>query len=192
MNSDHSIASHAMNTDDAGAESQERIAALFSQHRTRIGAYAYAIVRDYHAVDDVLQDVAMILIRKRDVYDPATPFLPWALAITRRQALAQRRSRPRGTVTLDQEILDRIEAAIADEGEAALQERRMAALAQCLERVGESGAGLLRMKYVEQLSADVIAERTRSSRPAIYSGLQRLRERLASCMEQRLASEPAP
>ena len=175
---------------DSTPLSQEAMAALFTRHRTRIAAYAYAILRDYHAVDDVLQDVVMVLIRKRAEFDPARPFLPWALTITRLQALGHHRAHKR-TVALDPGLLDRIEGALVADGSADDQERQMAALAGCLETVGEPGARLLRLKYLDHLSADAIAQRTRSTRQAVYSSLQRLRDRLASCIQRRLATEGA-
>lgn len=166
----------------------DEIAGLFAQYRTRIAAYAYAIVRDYHLVDDVLQDVAMILVRKAADYDPARAFLPWALGMTRRQALSLAR-RERRAITLEPEAMDRIESALVAAEDTEADRDRMAALSCCLEQLGAPGAALLRQKYVDGIPAETIAARSRRSREAVYSSLHRLRQRLADCVQRRLASE---
>lgn len=174
---------------DADDERSAQLAALLVQHRGRLAAYAFAILRDATAVDDALQEVAMQLLRKRDEWEPARAFLPWALAFTRREALSQRRRSQRGGVAIPPEALDRIEALIADEDrDLAL---RKAALAGCMAQVGASAAALLRQKYIDGLSAEAIAERSGATKGAINSKLQRLRGSLARCMERRLATEAA-
>jgi RNA polymerase sigma-70 factor (ECF subfamily) len=170
----------------------EGVMALFIQHRTRIEAYAYAILRRYHDIDDVLQEVAMVLMRKHHDYDPATPFLPWVLAITRREALVQARMRRRTGMLRDDQDLGRLEAVIAEAEMGGPHDGRMTALMSCLGQVGEPGADLLRMKYVDHLSAEDIATRTGTTRQAVYSLLQRLRARLEDCVKRRLGrAEPA-
>ena len=168
-------------------ERSARLAALLVQHRARLAAYAFAILRDTNAVDDVLQEVAVLLLRKRAQWDPERPFLPWALAFTRREALTQRRHRRSGAVTIPPAALDRIEALIADEDRDLAV--RKAALAGCMARVGPSAAALLRAKYVDGLSAETIAADSGETRAAINSRLQRLRGSLARCMARRLAQE---
>jgi RNA polymerase sigma-70 factor, ECF subfamily len=172
--------------DAESSRAGEEVMALFVQHRTRIEAYAYAILRRYQDVDDVLQEVAMVLMRKHRDYDPTTPFLPWVLAVTRREALAQARARRRTNTLLDDHHLDRLEAVMAEADAEAPHDGRMTALMTCLGQVGRPGSDLLRMKYVDRYSAEDIAARMGTTRQAVYSVLQRLRARLEDCVNRRL------
>ncbi len=59
-------------------------------------------------VADVLQETNRVLWRKADAYDPARPFLPWALTIARFEVLAHRKRQSRDRLVFDDGLLGQI------------------------------------------------------------------------------------
>lgn len=153
----------------------------------RVAAYLAAVLPGPQA-DDVLQNVAVALLRKLPEYDPARPFLPWAVGVARFEALAHRRDAARAPLLEDPRILEQLEAAAADEpADPAVR----GALRACLEQVTGRARELLRLRYEEELSPLAIAERLGTSSGSVRVTLTRVRSSLLACIERRLAARPA-
>ncbi|MDD7987294.1 sigma factor [Lentisphaera marina] len=65
----------------------EEVIANFSKEYRRLWAMAYSVCRVHHLCDDILQEVSITLIKKADDFDSSKAFLPWAIGITRIQAV---------------------------------------------------------------------------------------------------------
>lgn len=52
----------------------ERLAALWTQAQPVVGAYIASMVPDYHVRQEVLQNTAVVLVRKFAEYDEDRPF----------------------------------------------------------------------------------------------------------------------
>lgn len=170
---------------------QAEIMRLFTGHQIQLRAYAYAICRDTHLTEDIVQEVAVVLITKYPDYDASRPFLPWALGITRRKALETIRARGRIVLALDEPMLDRLEAGIVKVASPDRVQARLDAMMVCVEQMGPEGRDILSMKYVKRMSAQAIAEATRRNVAAVNSLLQRLRAKVVECVDRRMA-EVAP
>jgi RNA polymerase sigma-70 factor, ECF subfamily len=166
---------------------QAEIMRLFTGHQVQLRAYAYAICRDAHLTEDIVQEVAVVLITKYSDYDVTRPFLPWAMGITRNKAFEMLRERGKHVMALDEEALDRLESSLAATGTPEYVEARLDAMLSCMKRVGEQGQEVLNMKYVRRMSAREIAEATRRNVAAVNSLLQRLRARVVECVDRRMA-----
>ena len=59
----------------------ELLARFWTQHQPTVGAYVLAMIPNFHQSEDVLQQVAVVLVREFDKYDTSRPFLPWALGL---------------------------------------------------------------------------------------------------------------
>ena len=46
-----------------------------------VAAFVLSIIPDFHQAEDVLQQVAVVLVREFGQFDTSRPFLPWALGI---------------------------------------------------------------------------------------------------------------
>src|SRR5947209_8271641 len=55
--------------------------ALFLRHQAELKAFIGSLVRDRHARDDLLQEVALVLWEKFSAYDPGRSFGAWARGI---------------------------------------------------------------------------------------------------------------
>ena len=65
------------------------------------------------------------------------------------------------------------------------------ALRECVEKLSPYARQLIRMRYVDDLSAQDVAERLNRSPNTIYVALSRTYRHLADCVERRLAREGA-
>jgi RNA polymerase sigma-70 factor (ECF subfamily) len=84
----------------------ETFAEAFTTHARTLWCIAAGVLAQRDQVDDVLQEGAMIALRKLDQFDPDTSFIAWMGRIVRYVALNQgRRQRRRATVGLDPDTL---------------------------------------------------------------------------------------
>jgi RNA polymerase sigma-70 factor (ECF subfamily) len=164
----------------------ERFTRCWTQAQPAIAGYVVAVIGDRHAADDVLQEVAVALLRKFADYDPQRPFIAWAMGVAKMQILAQRRDRARMTARFDDATVGALATdwlALQPEADA-----RSEALAGCLDRLDRRGRELLRLRYRESLDPPTIAERLGSNPGAVRTALSRLRSALHDCISRRLAT----
>lgn len=178
--------SHGQTMQDAD---HERFTRCWTQAQPAIAGYITAVVGDPHAADDVLQNVAMALLRKFADYDPTRPFIAWAMGVAKMQILSQRRDAARAA----ERFTDATVEALAVDWEALLPESdaRARALAGCLEQVGGRGRELVALRYQQALAPQDIAARLGTSGGAVRTALARLRAILHDCVQRRLAATGA-
>lgn len=178
-----------MNQDQS--ENQRREA--FTQHwmtaEPSVSAYVFAVISNFHDAEDLVQQIAQETARRFDQYDPERPFLGWALWITKSRVIDFYRQSSRDRVFFSNDLLSRLGEAIASR-EAGRNARREA-LEHCLDSLPERSRKLLDLRYVENCSSDRIARSVSSTSASIRVTLTRLRDRLAECVQQRLAMEEA-
>lgn len=173
-------------------ERQERFLRLFLPEQGGIRAFIRATVWDRARCDDVFQEVALVLWRELDRYDPERPFGAWARGIAAKTVLKSYRDAKRAPVALSPEAILALDAAFEElsrsgEVKASLSTREEA-LRTCLDRLPERARALVRMRYGDSLKATEIASRVMSSPDAVQKALSRLRESLQKCVERRLRS----
>jgi RNA polymerase sigma-70 factor (ECF subfamily) len=65
---------------------------LMKRHHRLVAKSVYEVVKDLHAVEDLLQDIFFKTFQKIDLYQPDKgKFLPWLVTVARNEALNQRR-----------------------------------------------------------------------------------------------------
>ncbi len=88
--------------------SQAEFARLFEQSHRTLWCVSAAILGNRDDVEDVLQDAAVIALRKLGDFDPATSFTSWMAQIVRYVALnaGRRRARRRSIGRIDEEQIE--------------------------------------------------------------------------------------
>jgi len=166
-------------------EHTEQLARLWTQSQSVVGAYILSLVRDFHAAEDLLQQVAVVLVREFEKYDSARPFLPWALGIAKNVVLKSRRDLGREVGNLlDQELVDRVQAAFEEQAEGWGAVR--VALRQCLEKQSKRMLEVLRWRYAYDLKPQDVAHRMGVTSGAVRVMLHRARAGLRECIDRRL------
>ncbi|HLY07952.1 MAG TPA: sigma-70 family RNA polymerase sigma factor [Planctomycetota bacterium] len=162
------------------------VSSLVLKHRHEVLAYLYSAVPDYHAVEDMFQEVCLVVVQKAGDFQDGSNFAAWARTIARHKLREQLRKRT--GVLLDDAFFDGLDRAF-EEARAALDpDPRKEALRLCLSELQEGARQILSLRYNEGLDPASIADRMGRSRTAVNSLLQRIREILKQCVERRLST----
>jgi RNA polymerase sigma-70 factor (ECF subfamily) len=162
----------------------------FLRHQSDLRAFIGSLVRDPYARDDLFQEVALILWRQFEAYDPARSFGAWARGIAANKILQHRPADGRAPTALAPEAVsavrdayDRTESAAADANP------RAEALRDCVEQLPDKSRGLLQLRYERSLRLGDIAAQVSSTLEAVHKALSRIRLRLSECVGRKLAAE---
>jgi len=164
------------------------VSKLVVKHRHEVIAYLYSALPDYHAVEDVFQEVCLVAVQKAADFQDGTNFAAWARTIARNKLREQLRKR--AGVLLDDAFFESLDRAF-EEARATLDpDPRKEALRQCLSELQEGARQIVSLRYAEGLDPAAIADRMGRSRASVNSLLQRIREILKECVRRRLGGVP--
>ena len=155
-------------TDDD--QRRDRILRAAFECREELVTYARALLGNYAAAEDAVQEAMLVVVAKHDQFEEGTSILAWCRSIVRIEVLRskQRHQRER---TLAQRVLDDSIDAAFDEHQLARasQERelRRDALAQCIGKVSDRGKRVLEARFVDELGYPQIGERLPSHPAAL-------------------------
>ncbi|HYE05912.1 MAG TPA: sigma-70 family RNA polymerase sigma factor [Planctomycetota bacterium] len=166
-------------------ELSERFARLWTRFQPEIAQFIAAVVPDPHQADDVLQEVAVAILRKFSDYDDTRPFVAWAIGIARFEVAMSRRRHARDRLVLTPEALDAVADACVEL--APEVDGRSRALRTCLDQVDGRAREMLRLRYEQALSPQEMAARAGVDPGAVRVILHRVRAALLRCIERRLA-----
>ena len=152
-----------------------------------VSAFVHALVHDRADRDDVLQDVAVAVLESYHRYDPARPFLAWALTIARNEAIDSLRRRRRRPAAIPPEAADALAVALA---EVADEERaRLVHLAACMAELDARAREACELRYRAGLSPSQIGAALGMQANTASKLLHRLRERLRECIDRKFRQE---
>jgi RNA polymerase sigma-70 factor, ECF subfamily len=159
---------------------RDALVQILLRERVRLTASAAAIARDVHAADDIFQQVVVAALQVAGSFRDGRHVLAWAVRTARHRALdlVERRK----LVPLPDDVLDQLEADWADPtGDTGSDQ--VEALHRCLGRVAGPAREVLRLRYVDGMTAVAIADRLRRTADAIYQMLSRTHRALRRCVE---------
>ncbi|MEI7836015.1 MAG: sigma-70 family RNA polymerase sigma factor [Planctomycetota bacterium] len=166
----------------------EQFMRLWTKAEPMVAAYVHSVIRDFHVCQDVIQEIAVVLLRKFPEYDATRPFGAWAMGVARVEILTARRDQARDFLTFRPDLMDAL-AAAHEELSGELELRR-AAMTRCVEGVKkERSRQVLRLRYVEALPPGRIAQRLGVQAGAVRTLLSRVRADLRDCVKRQLARQ---
>lgn len=168
-------------------DDQERFTRLWTQAHSAIAGYVSALVPERSAADDVMQEIALALLRKFAEYDDSRPFIAWAMGIARIAVLTRRRDHARALTRFSAATVESL-AEVWQELLPAADDRR-SALGECLRGVAGRSRELLTLRYEQDVEPQDIAKRLGMTAVAVRVALSRLRSALHGCIEKRLGSQ---
>lgn len=166
-------------------DESERFTREWTRAQPVVSSYLGAVIRDFNSAEDLLQDVAVVLLKRFTEYDSARSFTGWALGIARLKVLEAQRE-PNEVFAGDPQLLVALEQ--AHEELAPEIERRKAALRDCLLSVKGRALTLLKMRYDRSLTPQVIAAEMGMHSGAVRVMLTRTRQALFDCIQKQLNS----
>jgi RNA polymerase sigma-70 factor (ECF subfamily) len=166
-----------MTTDDR----TRQVMRLWALAQPAVSAFITAVVRDFSARDDVLQNVAVAVLESFEAYDQSRPFTPWAIGVARNQIGLYLRKRRRDRHTFDSDAIQGLAAAFdrLPDDEAHLLER----LRVCVSRLESRARRLCELRYRDDLKPAAIAASLSMTANGVSKALQRLRQQLRACMQ---------
>ncbi len=156
----------------------------FLRERRTLEAYLLSATGDLHTAEDLLQSVARILLEKLPEYDTQRPFGPWAMGVTRLEALKWRQQVSRSREVLSEDAANLLaQTAMAEAAEADV---RLQMLTECLTRMAGTARRALEMKYGQGQRIAEIARSLGKTVAAVEMMLVRGRRDLRACVERKL------
>ena len=168
-------------------EQSEQLAALWTQAQPVVAAYIRTLLPDFHQAEEVLQRVAVVLVRKFDSYDPAKPFVPWAIGFARFEVLRYRRDFATDRHQFDSDIIERV-AELYQSDEIDFAGFR-GALRLCVGKLQGRNRQVLTLRYTQDVGPKEIAKEMDMSPNAVRQLLHRVRGALRQCIERAVAGK---
>jgi RNA polymerase sigma-70 factor (ECF subfamily) len=165
----------------------EQFAALWTTAQPTITAFIRMLIPDYQQADEVLQRVAVTLVRKFDQFDQSRSFGAWAVGVAKYEVLYYRRERATDKHLFGDEIVEQIASRyeeLTDEVDP-LRE----ALRHCLDELKGRSKRVIELRYRGGMKSSVIAQEMALSAGAVRMLLCRVRETLRRCIERRVGRQ---
>ena len=159
---------------------------LLMEHRGSLFAFILAVVRDYDAAEDVLQEVSVAVCEASDQFRVGTNFGAWAREIARRRILANNRAGARFPASMTDEDLRRLEAGFEKADSQASVKQRIGALRRCLDTLTDASRRILQLRFAGRFSHLEIAEQVDRKPESVRKAIYRARQALRTCIERRL------
>jgi RNA polymerase sigma-70 factor (ECF subfamily) len=167
------------------AKDTEEFAALWIAAQGRVAAFVRTLVPDFDQADEVLQRVAVALVRNFDRYDRTRPFGAWAIGVAKYEVFYHRRQKATDKHVFGEDLLEQV----ADRFESLAMDQWgpfRAALNQCLEELDPRARHLVDLRYGRGLKSPAISEKLHLSSGAVRMMLLRARSALRHCIEHRI------
>lgn len=161
---------------------------MVTEHQNEIYVFIRSMIFNPDDARDILQDVNIVLMRKREKFVLGTNFKAWAFTIARFECLSYlSRYKKVQWTTLDTGLLESL-ASIAEE-EAEDIKPWIRALRTCLQSLPEEFRQLIHHRYKQRIPLETTAKNLQTSVPALKQKLYRIRNNLRKCILQRLEDE---
>ena len=158
---------------------------LYVAHERCLYGFIFALVNDWSATEDILQETAQIMWSKFDDFQSGTNFAAWSLRIARYQVMDYRK-RCRRTGIFDAQLVEDLAQQTQDY---VLREatKRHEALKRCLEKLTKRDRHLVELRYQLDTTVKDIAARLGWHTKSVYRSLQRIRTNLFRCVQRTVA-----
>jgi len=163
------------------AAAQQRFLALFLRSEREIFRYIAVLVPNVIDAEEIVQQTALELWAKFDLYDPARPFTPWACRFALNNARQWMERRQRWQILLADGLAE--ELARRREELAPELEGRLVHLEGCVARLPREQRAVVEGYYYRRRGIEELAEESGRSVEATYKTLQRVRQILKCCVE---------
>jgi RNA polymerase sigma-70 factor (ECF subfamily) len=167
----------------------EQFAALWSKSCPTILAFIRAINPRSDQAEEILQRVAVTLVRRFADYDSTKPFTAWAIGIAKNELMYFRRQWATDKHLFDDQLLAQLATSFQRLSED--DNPAQAALTGCLEQLTGRARTAIHLRYSDDLSCLEIAAKMRLSSGAVRMLLYRARVLLRECIERKINS-PRP
>jgi RNA polymerase sigma-70 factor, ECF subfamily len=163
---------------------------LFTAHELAIRAHVRRLVPTRYDADDVMQEVAVVLWQKFEVFRPDGDFRSWAFGVVRYEVLAWRRDKARDRLMLRGDLIELLAVeALEDESRLA---RQRDLLTKCLDSLEPRQRDLLLAAYQPTTTIQDVARDSGRTIGGFYQWIHRMKRFLLECVRERMKRLEGP
>ena len=151
-----------------------------------MGAVVWSIIKDYHATEDILQDVLLKALAKQCEFENERSVIAWAYVVAKNAAISLCRQSSNRRHLLSHAALDSL--ANGQEYLSSEFHEKMEALAFCLEKLPEKIKGIMISRYYHGESIKGISQEKDLSSDAVYQIISRAHRKLRDCIKNHLTT----
>jgi len=175
-----------------GNPHSEELAVYWAQHQPVVAGYIGSLIPDFQDADDVLQNVAVMTVKKFDEYDRERPFAAWVIGIARimvRKYYSEKKNK--GHLILDHRAVEALSDVYEQEyfRIARRHDIRQSALERCMRQLKGRWKRVLEMYYLRELSPGRIAQQLGITPNNVFVSLHRVRLALRECVQHQLQQD---
>lgn len=164
---------------------------LWVKSQPVIATFIGSLVPEANDAEDILQEVAMITIRKFDRYDGQRPFTAWAIGIAKKEILQYHHRRGMAPILLNDQAVEYVTSLYLQKAES-IHDRKSDvewALAHCIGKLQNRWKQILELHYRQNQTAVKIAQEMKLTESNVLVILHRARQALRTCIGKQLGQE---
>jgi RNA polymerase sigma-70 factor, ECF subfamily len=165
----------------------QQVLQLFIRHQPRIKGFILALLPDFAAAEDVLQETFLVVQRKASEFQLASNFVAWVFSIARFQVMKAQTAHQRHVERFSDAVMESLAASAPIEP---WDDRRLALLPQCLDQLAPQARRIVDLFYRDEHKPQEIAQRLSWTPAAVSVALSRARKLLRDCIEHNLKTAP--
>lgn len=169
----------------------EELAVYWAQHQPVISGYIGSLISNFQDADDVLQNVAVVTVKKFDEYDRNKPFVSWAIGIARNMVLKYYSEQKKSRVVLDHQAIQAVSQVYEKEFGSFSRQNEIAknALERCMAQLKGRWKKILEMYYLREFSPARISQQLGITKNNVFVLLHRVRLALRNCVQDQLQKD---
>ena len=160
---------------------KEAFREIVREYTPLIRVYLSSRLADFQSVEDLSQEVFLAVYYNLDRYDGKADFAVWVRAICRNKLMSYFRShysRENRLVKFKELVISQLDS-VRPKDMKVLTDR----LDDCFEKLSDKAAEVIKKKYLENKTAEEIADEQATSKDSVTSLLFRSRKQLKICMK---------
>ena len=165
----------------------EEIAVYWTNAQPAVSAFISSMVPKFQDAADILQQVAVTVVKNYGKYDKKHAFTGWVIGIAKNEILTHWRKHSKGKFIFDTETVEKISEAY--ERESGKVDDIREALDICIKKLKGRGKQILEMRYLSELSVSRIAQKLGMTHGSVYTSLHRIRLALQECIGREMLTE---
>jgi len=163
--------------------SEDTIIKCLLSARLKLGGIVWSILRDSHAAEDILQDVFVKALARKEQFESESHLVAWARVTCQNAAIDLYRQQVNRRNLLQDAALEAIGKRLIDRPDHALDDA-IDALRACLRRLPEKARSVMHDRYKGDESVKAIASKLGCSLDAVYKTISRAHQKLRECVKE--------
>ena len=175
------------NDEKSNDETTAEFLRLYSAHQSRLFAFIFSLLPNWHDSEEVFQEMSVVLWRAFDSYRRGSDFRAWSFKVAFNQVLAFRKRRKRLAAIPGLEAMEAIACEV--DHISSVLDAQLAAMAACVEKLPPRSREIINRCYQPGAKIRQVAADLKRPEGTIYKLLTRIRRRLFDCIQETLSME---